>query len=44
MGGEGYGVDRAAVSDSALLDAQVRSRAKRARSDIPRRWPSGMES
>ena len=38
MGGEGYCLSRAALSDSSLT--QVRSKAKRARSDTPRRWPS----
>lgn len=39
MGGEGYARDRAELSNSALLGAQVRSKAIRARSEIPRRWP-----
>ena len=39
MGGEGYALERA-LSDTAL--AQLRSREKRARSDIPRRSPSEM--
>jgi hypothetical protein len=39
MGGEGYALDRA-LSDTAL--AQLRSREKCARSDLPRRWPSDM--
>lgn len=37
MGGEGYALERA-LSDAAL--AQLRSREKRARSDLPRRSPS----
>lgn len=41
MGGEGYARDRAESSNSALLGAQVRSKAIRARSETPRRWPSG---
>ncbi len=36
MGGEGYALERA-LSDAAL--AQLRSREKRARSDLPRRSP-----
>ena len=39
MGGEGYALIRA-LSDTAL--PQLRSREKRARSDFPRRSPSGM--
>lgn len=40
MGGEGYARDRAESSNSALWGAQVRSKAIRARSEMPRRWPS----
>jgi len=39
MGGEGYALERA-PSDAAL--AQLKSREKRARSDLPRRSPSEM--
>jgi len=39
MGGEGYALERA-LSDTAL--AQLRSRENLARSDFPRRSPSGM--
>jgi len=40
MGGEGYApFDRDAASDSALLSAQVRSKANRATSETPRRRP-----
>lgn len=40
MGGEGYARDEQELSCSALFGAQLRSSAKRARSDMPRRWPS----
>lgn len=44
MGGEGYALGRAGVSDSALVGvAQVRSRANRARSEMPRRWPNEVD-
>lgn len=41
MGGEGYALNRARALDSASRSAQVRSKAKRARSEIPRHRPSG---
>lgn len=39
MGGEGYALERA-LSDTSL--AQLKSKEKRARSDFPRRSPSGV--